>query len=335
VEKERALMKNIDEDIKKGSFRPVYLLYGEEDYLKKQYGKKLKQALSSEGDTMNTGIFEGKQINPEELIDLAETLPFFAEHRLILVENSGFFKSSCDKLADYMKQIAPAACFVFVEDEVDKRSKMYKAVKGAGRAVEFPRQKEDLLTRWILTRLKRENKKITQPVMQLFLETAGTDMENIDKELEKLFCYTLGRDVITEEDVKAVCVGQTDGRIFDMVNHIAEQRQKQALELYYDLLALKEPPMRILFLVARQFQNLLLAKELRSQGYDSRAISARLGIPEFAARKHLAQSGHFTPKQLKKAVSDCVQAEEDVKTGNMNDRMAVEVLIVRLSAGEP
>ncbi|MEH2942082.1 DNA polymerase III subunit delta [Lachnospiraceae bacterium KK002] len=328
-------MKNIDEDIKKGSFRPVYLLYGEEDYLKKQYGKKLKQALSSEGDTMNTGIFEGKQINPEELIDLAETLPFFAEHRLILVENSGFFKSSCDKLADYMKQIAPAACFVFVEDEVDKRSKMYKAVKGAGRAVEFPRQKEDLLTRWILTRLKRENKKITQPVMQLFLETAGTDMENIDKELEKLFCYTLGRDVITEEDVKAVCVGQTDGRIFDMVNHIAEQRQKQALELYYDLLALKEPPMRILFLVARQFQNLLLAKELRSQGYDSRAISARLGIPEFAARKHLAQSGHFTPKQLKKAVSDCVQAEEDVKTGNMNDRMAVEVLIVRLSAGEP
>lgn len=328
-------MKNIDEDIKKGSFRPVYLLYGEEDYLKKQYGKKLKQALSSEEDTMNTGIFEGKQINPEELIDLAETLPFFAEHRLILVENSGFFKSSCDKLADYMKQIAPAACFVFVEDEVDKRSKMYKAVKGAGRAVEFPRQKEDLLTRWILTRLKRENKKITQPVMQLFLETAGTDMENIDKELEKLFCYTLGRDVITEEDVKAVCVGQTDGRIFDMVNHIAEQRQKQALELYYDLLALKEPPMRILFLVARQFQNLLLAKELRSQGYDSRAISARLGIPEFAARKHLAQSGHFTPKQLKKAVSDCVQAEEDVKTGNMNDRMAVEVLIVRLSAGEP
>ena len=324
-------MKNIDEDIKKGSFRPVYLLYGEEDYLKKQYGKKLKQALSSEGDTMNTGIFEGKQINPEELIDLAETLPFFAEHRLILVENSGFFKSSCDKLADYMKQIAPAACFVFVEDEVDKRSKMYKAVKGAGRAVEFPRQKEDLLTRWILTRLKRENKKITQPVMQLFLETAGTDMENIDKELEKLFCYTLGRDVITEEDVKAVCVGQTDGRIFDMVNHIAEQRQKQALELYYDLLALKEPPMRILFLVARQFQNLLLAKELRSQGYDSRAISARLGIPEFAARKHLAQSGHFTPKQLKKAVSDCVQAEEDVKTGNMNDRMAVELLIVKYS----
>lgn len=325
-------MKSIDEDIKKGSFQSVYLLYGEEAYLKKQYRQKLKLALSSEGDTMNTGIYEGKQINPEELIDLAETLPFLAEHRLILVENSGFFKSSCDKLADYMKQIAPAACFMFVEDEVDKRSKMYKAVKNAGRVVEFARQKEGLLTKWILTRLRRENKKITQPVMELFLETAGNDMENIDRELEKLFCYTLGREVITAEDVEAVCVGQTTGRIFDMVNYIAEQRQRQALELYYDLLALKEPSMRILFLVARQFQSLLLVKELRNQGYDSKAISSRLGIPEFAARKQLAQSGHFTPEQLKKAVSDCVQAEEDVKTGTMNDRMAVEVLIVRLSS---
>ncbi len=206
-------MKSIDEDIKKGSFQSVYLLYGEEAYLKKQYRQKLKLALSSEGDTMNTGIYEGKQINPEELIDLAETLPFLAEHRLILVENSGFFKSSCDKLADYMKQIAPSACFVFVEDEVDKRSKMYKAVKNAGRVVEFARQKEGLLTKWILTRLRRENKKITQPVMELFLETAGNDMENIDRELEKLFCYTLGREVITAEDVEVVCVGQTTGRI--------------------------------------------------------------------------------------------------------------------------
>lgn len=325
-------MKGIDEDIKKGSFQPVYLLYGEEAYLKKQYRQKLKYALSSEEDIMNVGIFEGKQINPGELIDLAETLPFFADHRLILIENSGFFKTSCEELADYMKNIAASTCFVFVEDEVDKRSKMYKAVKNAGRAVEFARQKEGVLTKWILARLKRENKKITQPVLQLFLEKTGNDMENIDKELEKLFCYTLGREVITAEDVEAVCVAQTTGKIFEMVNHIAEQRQRQALELYYDLLALKEPPMRILFLVARQFQNLLQVKDLGRQGYDQKTVASKMGIPEFVVRKNLVQAGEFTEEQLKSAVADCVQTEEDVKTGNMNDRMAVEVLIVRLSA---
>lgn len=320
-------MKGIDEDIKKGSFLPVYLLYGEEAYLKKQYGQKLKHALVSQEDTMNASFYEGKGIHPGEIIDLAETLPFFAEHRLIFIENSGFFKGSCEEMADYMKHIAESTCFVFVEDEIDKRSKMYKAVKNAGRAVEFTRQKETLLVQWILTRLKRENKKITQPVMQLFLEKTGNDMGNIDKELEKLFCYTLGREIITQEDVEAVCTVQITGKIFEMVNEIAEGKKKHAMELYYDLLALKEPPMRILFLIGRQFQILLQVKDLQSQGYDKGFIASKVGVPEFAVRKHMAQARGFTMEQLKEAVANCVQAEEDVKTGNMNDKMAVELLI--------
>lgn len=324
-------MKSIDEDIKSGSFQSVYLLYGEESYLKRQYGQKLRQALAKTDDTMNASYYEGKNIKPGEMIDLAETLPFLAERRLIFVENSGVFKTSCEELADYMKHITETTCFVFVEDEVDKRSKMYKAVRNAGRVVEFPRQGPEILTRWILSRLKRENKKITQPVLQFFLEKTGDDMEYIDRELEKLFCYTLGQEVISAEDVEAICVGQTTGKIFEMVDKIAERQQKQALELYYDLLALKEPPMRILFLIARQFQILLQVKDLKRQGYDNKFIASKAKIPEFAVRKNAVQAGRFKTEQLKEAIEDCVQAEEDVKTGSLNDRMAVELLIVRYS----
>lgn len=324
-------MKSIQDDIETGNFRSVYLLYGEETYLKRQYRQKLRKALAAEDDTMNVTVFQGKNINPGEIIDLAETLPFFADRRLILIEDSGIFKTSCEALADYMKQIAGTACFVFVEEEVDKRSKMYKAVKKAGRAVEFVRQTDQVLTRWVLSRMKRENKKITQADMHLFLEKTGNDMENIDRELEKLFCYTLGREVITAEDVEAVCVAQTTGRIFEMINKIAEKQQKQALDLYYDLLAMKEPPMRILFLIARQFKVLLLVKNLRNQGYDNKFIASKAGIPEFAVRKNLSQAGGFSVGQLREALEDCVQTEEDVKTGNLNDRMAVELLIVKYS----
>ncbi len=326
-------MKSIDADIKAGSFQPVYLLYGEESYLKKQYGQKLRRALAGADDTMNVSFYEGKNINPGEIIDLAETLPFFAERRLIMLENSGVFKSSSDELADYMKHVAETTCFVFVEEEVDKRGKMFKAAKNVGRVVEFPRQTEEVLIRWILARLGREQKKITRQVLQLFLEKTGNDMEYIDKELEKLFCYTLGREVISAEDVDAVCVAQTTGRIFEMVDQIAGKQQKQALELYYDLLALKEPPMRILFLIARQFQILLQVKDLKRQGYDNKQIAAKAKIPEFAVRKNFTQAGRFTFGQLREAVEDCVQAEEDVKTGNLNDRLAVELLIVKYSRG--
>lgn len=326
-------MKSIDADIKAGSFQPVYLLYGEESYLKRQYGQKLRQALAGVDDTMNVSFYEGKNINPGEIVDLAETLPFFAERRLIMLENSGVFKSSSEELADYMKHVAETTCFVFVEEEVDKRGKMYKAVKNVGRAVEFSRQTEEVLTRWILARLGREKKKITRQVLQLFLEKTGSDMEYIDKELEKLFCYTLGREVISAEDVEVVCVAQTTGKIFEMVDKIAGKQQKQALELYYDLLALKEPPMRILFLIARQFQILLQVKDLKRQGYDNKQIAAKAKIPEFAVRKNFTQAGRFTFAQLREAVEDCVQAEEDVKTGSLNDRMAVELLVVKYSRG--
>ena len=280
-------MKTIDNDIKMGQLKNVYLLYGTEDYLKRQYRDKLKHALVEPDDTMNFSAYEGKDINPKELIDLSETLPFFKEKRMILVENSGFFKNSCDDLAEYMSQVPESTCFVFVEEEVDKRSKLFKAASRAGSAVEFETPKEDMLIRWILGRIQREGKKITQSVMQLFLSKTGSDMENIDKELEKLICYTLDKTEISAADVEAICTGQTENKIFEMIDAISAKNQKKALDLYYDLLALKEAPMRILFLIARQFQNLLLIKSMSAKGYPAVSIAKTAGMPSFAVQKNL------------------------------------------------
>lgn len=325
-------MKTIDNDIKMGQLKNVYLLYGTEDYLKRQYRDKLKHALVEPDDTMNFSAYEGKDINPKELIDLSETLPFFKEKRMILVENSGFFKNSCDDLAEYMSQVPESTCFVFVEEEVDKRSKLFKAASRAGSVVEFETPKEDMLIRWILGRIQREGKKITQSVMQLFLSKTGSDMENIDKELEKLICYTLDKTEISAADVEAICTGQTENKIFEMIDAISARNQKKALDLYYDLLALKEAPMRILFLIARQFQNLLLIKSMSAKGYPAVSIAKTAGMPSFAVQKNLRQAGAFKINQLKEAIEDCGQAEEDVKTGRMADQLAVELLIVKYSA---
>ena len=151
-------MKSIDEDIKTGQFQNVYLLYGEEAYLKRQYKEKLLKAMVTQGDTMNFSAYEGKDIAQGELIDLAETLPFFAERRVILVEDSGFFKNSAEELAAYIPEVAESTCFIFVESEVDKRNKLYKQVKKSGRIVCFERQNDEILMRWVGGRLKKEGK---------------------------------------------------------------------------------------------------------------------------------------------------------------------------------
>ncbi len=319
------------EDIKKGQFKNVYLLMGEEVYLRNQYRKKLKDALLDPEDTMNRAVFEGKGIQVREVIDLAETMPFFADRRVIELSDSGFAKNACPELADYIPEIPKSTCLILTESEVDKRGRVYKAVKKEGRVVEFKRQDDRTLARWVLGILNREERKITEETMQVFLQRTGSDMERIDRELEKLLCYTLGREVIETEDVEAVCTEQTENRIFDMIQAITEQNQRKALDLYADLLAMKEPPMRILYLITRQFHQLLQLKEMEGQGMERGEMAKAAGVPPFAVSKYMAQCRKFSKKQLRQAVEDCVDTEERVKTGQMGDQISVELLIVKYS----
>ena len=325
-------MKMLAEDIKNGSFKSSYLLYGEEAYLRTQYKNRLKNALADPSDTMNFSRFEGKGINPAETITLAVTLPSSAERRPILIQHSGSFKNTCDELADYLPNMPDTTCLLFVETEVDKRNRLYKAVQKYGRVTEFQLQDERTLMKWILGTLKKENKKITESTLQLFLERTGSDMENIHMELEKLLSYTIGREVITSEDVEEICTMQTTGQIFEMIRAIAEKKQRLALDLYYDLLALKEPPMRILFLIARQFNQLLLVKSLTAKGMDRASVASKAQVAPFIAGRLMTQAKSFTMQQLRNAVQDCVDAEEAVKTGRMTDVLSVEILIVKYSA---
>lgn len=321
-------MKQINDDIKQGNFKQAYLLYGEERYLRRQYREQLRKALCSDGDIMNTHFYEGKNIAVGEIIDLAETLPFLAERRVIFIADSGLFKSGGEQMAEYLAAPCASTFFVFTESEVDKRSKLFKTVQSKGYAAEFAVQDEKTLMRWAAGVLAKDNKKITEGTIQLLLSKIGTDMENIQMELEKLICYCMGRDVVTDADVEAVCTARISNHIFDMINAIADGQQKRALDLYYDLLALKEPPMRILFLIARQCNMLLQAKELKSSGYDNRTIGTKLGVAPFIASKYLNQAAKFKSAVLRRAVEKCVEAEEAVKTGRMNDVMSVEILIM-------
>ena len=321
-------MQTINEDIKSGQYKKVYLLYGEESFLKQSYKKKLKEAVAGD-DTMNYNYFEGKGLDVHELISLSDTMPFFSDKRLIIIEDSGFFKTSSEALADYLPMIPDTTCIVFVEDAVDKRNRLFKKVKELGHAAEMKRQDSAQLARWAGTILAQNGRKITGSTMNLFLERTGDDMENIRMELEKLISYTMGSDVVTTEDMEAVTTVQVTNKIFDMVNAIVTRKTRLAMDLYEDLLTLKEPPMRILFLIARQFNQLLLVKEMTAKGTDRGTIASKLKIPPFVAGKVSAQAGAFTREQILSYVKGCVEAEEAVKTGKMNDRMAVELLITR------
>ena len=325
-------MKNILADIKANSFKPVYLLYGTEDYLKKQFRDNLKKAITGDGDSMNYSYFEGKAPDSKAVSEIASTMPFFADRRLVVIENSQLFKTADDMIIDMVKELPDTTVVVFVENEVDKRSRLYKAVKDKGYICELNEQSDNDIMRWVVSLLKKECRTMDNATLQLFLTKTGSSMENISRELEKLICYTMGRTTITSEDVEEVCTTQTTNRIFDMITAISQKNQDKALELYYDLLTLKEPPMRIMYLIARNFNQLLMIKELTENGNASSAIASKMGKQGFLVGKLQSQARPFKVVVLRRALEECVSLEEAVKTGRLEDRLAVEMLIVKYSA---
>ena len=96
--------RQLNEDIKNNTFKQAYLIYGEEAYLRNQNRDKLVKALNGGNASMNFSRYEGDSINPGEVIDMAETMPFLSDKRVILIENSGFFKNGCPELAAYLKE---------------------------------------------------------------------------------------------------------------------------------------------------------------------------------------------------------------------------------------
>ena len=321
-------METLNQDIKSGDFKRFYLLFGEEEFLKQSYKKRLRQAVAGD-DTMNYNYFEGKGLDVQELISLANTMPFFSDRRLIMVEDSGCFKAASDELVEALPDIPDTTCMVFVESAVDKRNRLYKKVKELGSAVELKRQSASQLAVWAGRILAQNGRKITSSDMNLFLERTGDDMETIRTELENLISYTMGQEIVAREDIEAVTTVQVTNKIFDMVAAIVAGKTKTAMDRYEDLLTLKEPPMRILFLIARQFNQILLVKEMMASGNDKSAIASKLKIPPFAAAKLMPQARNFTKEQLAGCVEACVEAEEAVKTGRLGDRLAVELLIMR------
>lgn len=324
-------MRRILEDIKTEKFSHVYLLCGTEDYLRNQYKNKLKTALIGEGDQMNLSVYEGAGTNPLQVIDMAQTMPFLSDRRVLVLENTGFFKGSQEELAQYMKEIPEFTYFVFAEKEVDKRSKLYKAVKAQGHIAEFLEQDEGTLRKWIDGRVKKEGKQMDMGTISFFLQRTGAEMENIEKELEKLICFTMKKDTITTKDVEEITTRRLENRVFDMISYLSQKRQRETLQLYYDLLSLREAPMKILALMARQFNLLVQIKSLKEKGIPQRTVAEQMGIQPFIVGKCWSQCNFFTKADLESALAACVQTDEDIKTGKIADKIGVELLLIQYS----
>ncbi len=323
-------MKQIKEDLKNKTFHSVYLLYGEEDYLKRMYRDRLKSAVLGDGDEMNYTYFEGKDIDFPSLREAANTLPFFSDYRIVVVENSKWFKNA-SQMADYLPEMPDTTVIVFVEKEVDKRNKLYKYVNKNGVAAEMSTMTERELKAWIAVQLQQNQRKMLESTANYFLEQVDNSMTNIKNELDKLIAYTVGREEITKEDIDGICSIQVTGRIFQMMDAVAAGDQTETLRLYHDLLALRESPVSMLYLLTRHFNILLQIKSMGGK-YNKTDMAKKAGVPPFAVGKYQSQCRRFSEKKLHKMLDACIDTEYSFKRGNIGDQLGIELLLVSFAA---
>ncbi|MBE5969662.1 MAG: DNA polymerase III subunit delta [Lachnospiraceae bacterium] len=336
-------MKKINEDIKNSSFEGIYLLYGEEAYLKNQYKNKLKDAIVGD-DGMNYSYFEG-DLNYEELEDMVVTMPFFADKRLIVIDNSKAFKAKkkddegADKdkksehpLEKILDKKIEEVVIVFVEEDVDLRSRLVKRIQKEGYICKLDAQDESVLCKWVQMKVAEKNCNISPAIANYLIECVSTNMENLINEIDKLCAYVDDKKDISKDDIDKLCVKNLNTVVFAITNNMMEKNVKKVLKIFNDLLAEREQPMRILYLLSNQFNIIYQISCLKESGLSPAQIAGKLNIKEARVKVNLPFTKNFSKKTLKAALDDFCDYEEKVKTGRIDEVVGLESLLVKYSS---
>lgn len=323
-------MKELKAQIRSKNFEKTYLFSGEA-YLKDIYEQRLKKSVLSEAFfEMNFNSYEGNKLDVSMLLDLANTMPFMDNYRLIVVKKSGFFSGKNETAVELMtalEQIPSSTIVVFIEETVDKRTKVYKAFTKIGKAVEFGALSESDLMDWVQEGFKKKGVGISVADAQYFLKRVSTDMYMIENELEKLAAYVADTGQVTRAVIDEVATVSVEAKIFDLTKALGDKNVKVAVEIYNQLLTSKTEPLMILVMIARQFRLILRVKSLKDRREED--IAKLVDTKTFVVRECLRQSSQFKYQTLMDALADCLKTDVGIKRGEVEAKLGVELLLFK------
>lgn len=329
----------ITSDIRRGEFKPVYLLYGEEGFLRDAKARELVEAVVDK-DLLdfNCTVFRGSESDISSIGSAIMAPPVFSTRRVVLIwDLDSFSEDNRKSISAALNRMPDTTVVVLVASTIDKRTVLFKTVSKKGRAVLFRRLYPNQALGW-LSGYTRSKKIIMDRAAGEYLVTVlGTDLAQLVAGVEKAYDYAgIALDCekrITMEHVRGVVRGAPECGIFDLVDAIGERNAKKAISSLNQVLVLQEAPLRILYLIARQVRLILKAKVIRDRKMSSRQVAGSLGVHEFVARKCLAQADNFSLEELENAFDAMVKADIGLKTSGSPDQVILERLTLYLCKG--
>lgn len=323
-----------------------YIFHGDDDISIGGALKRMRDAMGDDGD-LNTSEFEGADTTVPDVLGAAKSMPFLSDKRLVIVRGliqhitrkgaGETGKKASERLLEELPNLPAYARLVMIErDVIADNNKILKATVTMKNGYIGKFEKPQNLMSWIIKRAKTEYKtEILPQAAQALTDVVGDDMRRADSELFKLICYVDEGQPITEQDVAALTPYVPEANVFEMVDALARGNGQLALQMIHRALHdnPRDPGFALFSMIVRQFRLLLMVREhLNTGGGPQNPVIAKaLGVHPYVAGKISQQSRAFSIEQLDTILKRLQKYDQDMKTGRIEPRLALDLLVTGLS----
>ncbi len=328
--------KELDKRLKSGIVDPVYLFYGEEEYVKEVYLERIKEIVLQD-DMMEMNFHAVKEaVTPEELTELVDSVPMMCDRKLIYLNGLGLVKAGCkqelkDALIGILEDIPPYAVIIIKEDTIDKRQKgLLKLIEQKGAIVEFPYLSEQDMMIFVNREVAKYGKKIKKEDIEYLIYLCDTSVNAILREVEKLCNYVGQEEIITREAIDKMVKKSVETRIFELSDALISKNKTLAYQILNELKLFKfqYPAATLLSLIARHISGIYNMK-INSDIYDtSEKIKYLDGkVPPFVVNKYIKQGSGLSVETLAFFIKEISKLDMQTKSSGMDGYLAIEKLI--------
>jgi DNA polymerase-3 subunit delta len=308
-----------------------YVFHGDDTHSQKETLEALQARLGDPSALeLNTSRFEGQSFSYSELRHACDSVPFLGNKRLVIVVDAMARKPEyLPELLDYLPQLPDTTRLVFMESEA--LPAIHPLVKLArneenGFLKSFARPEGRELERWISRRVAENGGSIAPHANHLLVSNVGSDLDILDKEIEKLVLYKNGK-TIEAEDVGLLCPYVAEASIFELVDALGNRQGRTAARLLHEKLVEGTEPFYLFSMFVRQFRLLIQVKELSEAGSRPPEIAKKMNIHAFVAGKLHQQSHNFTLGQLEQIHAYLLEMDVGVKTGQTDMTTALTLIV--------
>lgn len=320
------------QELTAGELGCLYVFHGEETYLRDRSLERMKQLLLTGGlDDFNYHTMTGKDFTLSRLHTAVDAMPMMSERTMVVVTDYDMDKGDREGLMELLGDLPDYVCLIFVYDvlefKLDSRGKLSKLVKEKGRVVNFVRQGQKKLEKWVATRFQALGHEISGADAEYLIFRCGDLMTGLISEIGKIGAYAKGVRV-TRQDIDAVSTPQLDAVVFRLTDAIAAKNFDKAFSVMGDLLHMQEQPIRLMASLAKQVRQLYTARLAVEGEKDVKWLMELWGIRDFQAEKLFQGSRRFSMDWYRWALLRCEAADLQMKsTGADGQEVLVNLLL--------